>query len=335
MHISKKKMLSIAIIPLIISLIINFKPTGTFISSEDKETAAETSTTLLTSSSNQEFETTIFSTETTDISTKDTDNFNKVTNESTETTTLTTIINLTTANKENKEFPMTHKDSSMSIKIDKIWHKTAYCYVADIKLYNYSSFYTVCANNKYGTKQTTSAAAKQQNAILAVNGDYSAPNINNPLVRKGVVLNDWGTGCNAPGNYNSYTGQLGSPTMLNISNITYTEAVKTHKVTDTFCFGPEYIMSPSGNAISGKCQRTFIGTDGRPGHIIVCVSEGRMSDGISEGLTEQDCVDILLEYGCNFGVPLDGGGSSTMVFKGKVLNSVKQERAVCDFLIFK
>ena len=41
MHISKKKMLSIAIIPLIISLIINFKPTGTFISSEDKETAAD------------------------------------------------------------------------------------------------------------------------------------------------------------------------------------------------------------------------------------------------------------------------------------------------------
>ena len=37
-----------------------------------------------------------------------------------------------------------------------------------------------------------------------------------------------------------------------------------------------------------------------------------------------------------FGVPLDGGGSSTMVFQGKILNSAKAgQRSVVDFVYFK
>ena len=44
----------------------------------------------------------------------------------------------------------------------------------------------------------------------------------------------------------------------------------------------------------------------------------------------------LQSKGCTFGVPLDGGGSSTMVFKGKVLNAAKgNQRAVVDFVYFK
>lgn len=248
----------------------------------------------------------------------------------------TTTKKVTTTTKENKtKYPLKYKDSSLLIKIDKIWYNSAYCYVADIQLTDYSRFYTVCAKNTYGEYQRTSEAAKANNAIFAVNGDYSAPEINNPVVRNKKVLNEWDCGCNAPANYNSYTGQFGSVYDLGINGISYTQAVAEHKVTDTFCFGPAFIMAPEGNAVGGKCQRTFIGTDGKPGHFIVCVSEGRMSDGVSAGLTDQDCVDILLKYGCKFGVPLDGGGSSTMVFQGEILNQVKSERRVVDFLIFK
>jgi exopolysaccharide biosynthesis protein len=35
-------------------------------------------------------------------------------------------------------------------------------------------------------------------------------------------------------------------------------------------------------------------------------------------------------------IPLDGGGSSTMVFQGKILNSAKAgQRSVVDFVYFK
>ena len=44
----------------------------------------------------------------------------------------------------------------------------------------------------------------------------------------------------------------------------------------------------------------------------------------------------LVSKGCTFGVNLDGGGSSTMYFNGKVLNAARgNERAVVDFVYFK
>ena len=66
------------------------------------------------------------------------------------------------------------------------------------------------------------------------------------------------------------------------------------------------------------------------------MSEGRNADGESAGLTYSQCARLLGEKGCIFGVPLDGGGSSTMVFQGKVLNSAKAgQRTVVDFVYFK
>ena len=57
---------------------------------------------------------------------------------------------------------------------------------------------------------------------------------------------------------------------------------------------------------------------------------------VSPGLTYSQCARLLGEKGCIFGVPLDGGGSSTMVFQGKVLNSAKAgQRSVVDFVYFK
>ena len=56
----------------------------------------------------------------------------------------------------------------------------------------------------------------------------------------------------------------------------------------------------------------------------------------SAGLTYSQCARLLGEKGCVFGIPLDGGGSSTMVFQGKILNSAKAgQRSVVDFVYFK
>jgi exopolysaccharide biosynthesis protein len=66
------------------------------------------------------------------------------------------------------------------------------------------------------------------------------------------------------------------------------------------------------------------------------VSDGRYNDGKSAGLTYREMATYLQSKGCTFGVPLDGGGSSTMVFQGKVLNAANgNQRAVVDFVYFK
>lgn len=123
-----------------------------------------------------------------------------------------------------------------------------------------------------------------------------------------------------------------------IAGVNIDSLVESGLVTDTFCFGPPILVNGSVTTGSdGSCaQRTFIGTNGNPGDIWIVVSEGRNADGESAGLTYSQCARLLGEKGCIFGVPLDGGGSSTMVFQGKVLNSAKAgQRSVVDFVCFK
>ena len=79
-----------------------------------------------------------------------------------------------------------------------------------------------------------------------------------------------------------------------------------------------------------------MGTNGNPGDLWIVVSDGRYNDGESAGLTFYEGAQYLKELGCTFGIHLDGGGSSTMYFNGKVLNAVAgNERAVVDFAYFK
>ena len=115
--------------------------------------------------------------------------------------------------------------------------------------------------------------------------------------------------------------------------------VKAGTVTDTFQFGPCFLLD--GKIIGDKnstsrAQRTFIGTNGKAGDIWLCVSDGRYNDGKSAGLNAYECATYLQSKGCTLGIPLDGGGSSTMYFNGQVLNAAKSgQRAVADFVVFK
>ena len=85
-----------------------------------------------------------------------------------------------------------------------------------------------------------------------------------------------------------------------------------------------------------RAQKTFMGTNVKAGDIWLCVSDGRYNDGESAGLTYLECGQYLQTKGCTFALPLDGGGSSTMVFEGEVLNAEKgHERAVVDFVYFR
>ena len=236
----------------------------------------------------------------------------------------------------NAEFPLKYSDETLTITIDKIWHDKSWVYVAKIELKDYSRFFTCYGTKKYGGQSSTSAVAKKYNAIFATNCDYSAPKIQNQVIRNGLVYNKGEKKCGDPGYYCAATGMIGSAAMLGVKDMTLNDAAAQKLVTDSFCFGPAFKLQSSGNNTSSRAQRTFIGTDGIPGHIYLCVSEGRYKDGVSPGLTYQGCAEVLMHYGCTFGCPLDGGGSSTMVFQGKILNHMKKERAwICDFCVIK
>lgn len=240
-------------------------------------------------------------------------------------------------------YPLSYSDATCTITIYREWYENAWCYAAHIVFSDYSRLSTSCANGAYNNGyETTSHAANRLGAILTVNGCYSAPNLNYTVVRDGVIWN--GADKNSfwcPAVYSSHTGLLlsawesgGTP---GIAGENINDLVTAGLVTDTFCFGPPFLAN--GNVSGGndsRAQRTFIGTNGNPGDIWLVVSDGRYNDGESAGLTGNQCARYLASKGCTFGVPLDGGGSSTMAFQGEVLNAARNnQRAVVDFVYFK
>ena len=63
--------------------------------------------------------------------------------------------------------------------------------------------------------------------------------------------------------------------------------------------------------------RTAIGQIGAL-HYLAVVSDGRTSE--SAGLSLLELAQLMQSYGCTNAYNLDGGGSSTMVLNGKIIN---------------
>ena len=238
-------------------------------------------------------------------------------------------------------YPMTYKDATCTITVYKEWWNNAYVYAAHVQYTDYNRLWVECAKGKYNSgTETTSTAAKRVGAILAINGDYATPGngaSGYAIARKGVVCND--KKAYPEGVYNNKTGKLIYGQSKGISGQQLSDLVKSGLVTDTFQFGPCFLIDGVNKASAsntGRAQRTFIGTNGNAGDIWLCVSDGRSNDGKSAGLTAYECATYLMSKGCTLGVPLDGGGSSTMYFNGQVLNAAKSgQRAVADFVMFK
>ena len=251
---------------------------------------------------------------------------------------------LTTTEPVSKDvFPMVYEDETSKITVTKEWYNNAWAYIAHLEFTDYSRLGTTVSNGKYNNGyETTSSVAKRLNAILTVNGCYSAPYLDYAVVRDGVIHNGAERALNLPAVYSKSNGLFSNAwdnsRPEELKGKTIQELVDAGLMTDSFCFGPPVLINGQITAgdDSSRAQRTFMGTNGNPGDIWIVVSDGRKNDGESSGLTYAQCAQLLLDKGCTFGICLDGGGSSTMVFQGKVLNANgANERAVVDFVYFK
>lgn len=239
------------------------------------------------------------------------------------------------------QYPLTYSDSTCTITIEKKEYSKSWCYIAHLQFSDYNRFGSVVAKDNRGSYETTSAAAKRIGAIFCVNGPYNWGELANAyaVIRSGKVFLDKGIHEDVA-IYNSATGKLANAGQLGLSAKMASDAVAEGLATDTFKFWNSTLVKNGANISnadnSSRAQRTFIATNGNPGDIYVIVAEGRYVDGHSAGLTKYECAKVVLDLGCNYGVMLDGGGSSTMYFNGRVLNSAKgNERAVVDFVYFK
>ena len=117
----------------------------------------------------------------------------------------------------------------------------------------------------------------------------------------------------------------GSVEILREADIT-AEEIKASGAEDIFSFGPGLVIDGEVSVVSGdEVERAQV-TNPRTGfglisplHYLFVVSDGRTKE--STGLSLLELANLMKDLGCVTAYNLDGGGSSTMWFNGRVLNN--------------
>lgn len=217
----------------------------------------------------------------------------------------------------------TYQDEKIKIMLTEYRQNSTQIYVADIMLSDAKYLKTAFAKNSYGKNITekTSEIASNNNAILAINGDYYG------IQEKGYVLKNGSIYRNtAKSNQDDLViFEDGSFEIISENDVSL-ETLVNNGAYNILSFGPALVLnnevSVSENDEVGKAKasnpRTAIGFIDNL-HYVFVVSDGRTSD--SEGLSLYELATFMKELGVKTAYNLDGGGSSTMYFNGQVINN--------------
>ena len=234
-----------------------------------------------------------------------------------------------------------YSDDNIQVSLTEKTVENTQVYIADITVSSSDYLKTAFAQNTYGTNVTakTSVTATENNAILAVNGDYYGANSTGYVIRNGVVYRDTVREDSSNGDLAIYKD--GSFKVIYEDEISADQLVKDG-VVNLLAFGPSLVengeITVDTNSEVGQSMasnpRTAIGIIDE-NHYIIVVSDGRTSE--SEGLSLYQLAEVMKSYGVKTAYNLDGGGSSTLYFNGQVINKPTtngtiSERAVSDIV---
>ncbi|WP_395245612.1 phosphodiester glycosidase family protein [Agromyces sp. MMS24-K17] len=220
---------------------------------------------------------------------------------------------------------------------------TVTMYVADVTLSDATRLRSAFAADQFGENitETTSAIAAANDAVFAINGDYYGFRDTGIVIRNGVVYRDDG----AREGLAFYAD--GTVEVYDETTTTADELV-ADGVWNTLSFGPAIVEGGQvvdgidqvevdtnfGNhSIQGDQPRTAVGVVDA-NHLVFVVVDGR-SPGYSAGVTLPELAQIMIDHGAVTAYNLDGGGSSTMVFDGSLVNDPLgrgEERGTSDIL---
>ena len=216
-------------------------------------------------------------------------------------------------------------------------------HVADVRIASPDSLKTALADDTYGRNITasTSEIAEENDAVLAINGDFYGSRQSGYVIRNGVLYRDKAL----KGSEDLVIYKDGSFEIAEEDDVTAEELLEKG-AWQVFSFGPALVENgetavEEGEEV-GKAMysnpRTAIGIIDDL-HYVFVVSDGRTDS--DEGLTLSSLAEYMQGLGVKTAYNLDGGGSSTMVFKGEVVNEPTtggksiSERSVSDIVYIK
>lgn len=216
-------------------------------------------------------------------------------------------------------------------------------YVADVKLDSADRLKTALAEDTYGRniKEETSVTAANNNAVLAVNGDFYGSRETGYVIREGVLYRDK----SGKGNEDLVVLKNGEFLIINEDDISAQELLDMG-AWQVFSFGPALVTDGElaveeeeevGRAMQSN-PRTAIGLIDDL-HYVFVVADGRTTD--NAGLTLRELAGFMKDLGAETAYNLDGGGSSTMIFRGELINNPTtggrrtEERSVSDIVYIR
>lgn len=259
---------------------------------------------------------------------------------------------------ENVSFPdydtgaasdYSYQSDELKIAVNKVEDDGVTYYVADIWMRNVNCFRTAFSSGKYrGKRESAEKIARDNNAILAVNGDF----LNGLAIRNGELFRQAevrptptpaSDAAFAPGD-NGY-GMYGAATLTPVTDETarperstcvlYLDGTMATSEFENFStkkamkngawqgwqFGPTLVRDSKPQKDvkkQGRSPRCILGYY-QPGHYCLIVIDGRQK-GYSIGMNFDEMKELCIRMGMKEAYNLDGGGSAIMVFDGKIIN---------------
>ncbi len=208
-------------------------------------------------------------------------------------------------------------------------------YIEDIYIRHIDCLRTVFAEDTYGKSYAEGAVSMSQRtgSVAAINGDYYGVGTAGIVIRNGVLYRrEFEVDEEVLVIYRD--GRLviyHHPDDLDL------DRAMAEGAWQAFSFGPGFFDDQGGIQVTVKKglhhdPRTVIGMV-EPGHYIFMVADGRQ-EGYSDGMTYDECAEVMKSLGCVVAYNLDGGQTSQMTFMGEMANKpVGGGRATSEMIL--
>ncbi len=234
-----------------------------------------------------------------------------------------------------------YEDETLSVTVERVWVGDAQFNVARVKISDPSQLRIGLAA-PFGTRKTNrvSTIARDNNAVIAIGGDYFANEEGGYVVRMGEAYRK------KPLKSRDMlvTDSKGNFHILKNSDAEQLQALMEAEdaIVNVFNFGPGLVIDgvlqemPETYKynIRGKEPRCAIGQLGELEYLLVVVDGRGAAD--SEGCDVATLAQFMYDQGCIQAYNLDGGNSALMYFNGENYSrkSFEAERSVSDIIYF-
>lgn len=211
-----------------------------------------------------------------------------------------------------------YQSNSLRVAVRMVQENGVTYYLADVWVKNISYFRTAFAGGEYaqGVRAEPVDMARENNAILAVTGDYYGARSKGIVIRNGALYRD--------DLYEDVCVLYADGTLATYKKEEFDlNAAIAGKAWQAWSFGPELLrdglpIEKFSGGIRDKNPRCAVGYY-EPGHYCLVVVDGRQ-EGYSSGLTLAELSALMYSLGCKTAYNLDGGATAQMMFQGEVIN---------------